>query len=680
MKRTPAPAESAERSLVRAYCRERGIPDEASDECALEGLSASETGAISSTFSPVVSMRIPYFGIDGERTSFFRVRYLGDHPSWRGLVAKPQRYAQVPGSLNEVYLPPVLDWADVAREPATPLILTEGEMKALAACVRGVPTIGLGGVDVWRSARRGVALLPPLEDFVWARRKVAVLFDSDAVLNPNVLRAQRQLAEVLAAKGALVTIASLPPGMDGSKVGLDDYLLTHSNENLAALIDSAPAWDEARRLWELNEEVAYVRTPGIVLERDTGDLISWKDFVSHKYANRAYMEQKTGSNGNVTLVRKPLADRWVKWEARSELRRITYAPGKPEIHENQWNMWKGLGVTPVPGHVMPWTRLIDHIFGADTAAKEWFLKWCAYPLQHPGTKLYQSVVMWGTRQGTGKTLIGYTLKRIYGPNAIEIKDTDLRGTFNDWAENKQFIVGDEVTGSDKRADADKLKGLITQDSMRVNKKFLPPFSIPDCINYFFTSNHPDAFFMDDDDRRCFIVNVEVDPLPDAFYKEYDAWYKGMGASYLLDYLLQLDLTGFDPRAPAYRTDARQDMIQHARSDVSSWVHALIEDPTTHLAILGRDIAEGCDLFTSAQLLAAYRHANDSRGNNVTANGLGRELRRCGIIQVCKGQALRTLRGWVRLYALRKIDDWRGAGRAACEEHYNTFFPAAPTRF
>ena len=211
----------------------------------------------------------------------------------------------------------------------------------------------------------------------------------------------------------------------------------------------------------------------------------------------------------------------------------------------------------------------------------------------------------------------------------------------------------------------------------MNKKFLPSFTIPDCINYFFTSNHPDAFFMDDDDRRSLVVNVEVDPLPDAFYREYDAWYKGMGASYLLEYLLHLDLAGFDPHAQAFRTAAREDMIVHARSDLSSWVHMLIEDPETHLQVLGRSIAQGCDLFTSAQLLAAYRHGNDSRGNNVTANGLGRELRRCGIARVCGGQALRTHHGWARLYAVR--NDWRQATRVVCEEHYNRFFPAAPMR-
>jgi hypothetical protein len=105
LKRTPAPAPTVAVSLVRAYCRERGIPDEAADECLLEGLSASETRALGSSFSPVVSMRIPYFGLDGARTTFYRVRYLEEPPGWAKLVEKPQRFAQAQGTLNEVYLP-----------------------------------------------------------------------------------------------------------------------------------------------------------------------------------------------------------------------------------------------------------------------------------------------------------------------------------------------------------------------------------------------------------------------------------------------------------------------------------------------------------------------------------------------------------------------------------------------
>jgi hypothetical protein len=87
---------------------------------------------------------------------------------------------------------------------------------------------------------------------------------------------------------------------------------------------------------------------------------------------------------------------------------------------------------------------------------------------------------------------------IYGHNFIKIKSKDLYDTW--WAENRQFVLGDEISGSDKRAEADMMKAMITQEEVNINIKYIPQFSIPDCVNYYFTSNHADALFLEDEDR------------------------------------------------------------------------------------------------------------------------------------------------------------------------------------
>jgi hypothetical protein len=161
--------------------------------------------------------------------------------------------------------------------------------------------------------------------------------------------------------------------------------------------------------------------------------------------------------------------------------------------------------------------------GLDKAAKEWFFDWCAYPLQNPGVKMFSAVVIHGVVQGTGKTLVGETLGRIYGDNYKEIKDDDLESTY--WAENKQFIMGDEISGRDNRQYANALKRLITQKTVTINIKFIPQYDVPDCINYLFTSQHPDAFFLSRT-RTGVISSTEVtadEPLPMSFYNSYSAW-------------------------------------------------------------------------------------------------------------------------------------------------------------
>jgi hypothetical protein len=213
--------------------------------------------------------------------------------------------------------------------------------------------------------------------------------------------------------------------------------------------------------------------------------------------------------------------------------------------------------------------------------------------------------------------------------------------------------------------------------MRINRKYLPIYTVPDCINYFFTSNHPDAFFLDDHDRRFFVHEVTVEPLGPEFYDEYDKWYRGDGAAALFDYFLNMDFAGFNPSAPAMKTEAREDMVFHVRSDLSSWVHGLIEDPESYLSPLGRGVAEKCDLFSSQQLLTCYKYQADNHGNNATANGLGRELRRCSISQVLHGRPCRTSQGLQRLYAVRNREKWKEATHQHVVEHFNAHFPAMP---
>jgi Domain of unknown function (DUF3854) len=340
-------------ALARAKWESSGLTEESSRILGLTALDGELTAAMGEEFQPVAALHIPYFNTAGRKTNFYRLRYLEGLPGFSGMLAKPQRYAQAKGSLVEAYFPPLVNWREIAEDPERSVIVTEGELKAAAATQRGFPTIGLGGVDSWRATKRGISFLPSLEEVNWVRRLVYVVFDSDAAMNPQVVRAQRQLSEALTGHGAFVSIVALPPNGD-VKVGLDDYLLTHSEDQLKELLHSGLPWDESNRLWELNEEILYVRNPGMVVVRDSGDKIGWRDFTAHRYANRHYFEQKLRADGTVTLIRKPLSNRWLEWEGRAELAGITYSPGEPPITEDKWNDWTGWGVEPKAGDVTPW--------------------------------------------------------------------------------------------------------------------------------------------------------------------------------------------------------------------------------------------------------------------------------------------------------------------------------------
>lgn len=609
---------------------------------------------------PAGGFVIPYYDPAQNYTGFFRFRYL-EQPRLTGFAAiaarKEMRYTQPPALKPRVYFSPLYPWPAYFARPAAerPLYITEGELKANCACKNTFPTIALGGVWNFRSARANEPLIPDLGDMDLKDVVVYIVYDSDAVTNPEVLKAENALARELLKRGAVPKVIRLPNTGRLKKTGLDDYLVVRGRNSFDKLTAKAEEWEASRALHEFNEEYLFLRESATVMDLQQRHRWTASTAVNSVLRNRKFTVTEIRKKESV-LVEKRTADEWLQWEGRTELETITYRPGEPSVVDRMWNGWRGWGLTEdqvKAGDVGPWKALLDFVFsGHDPLHRKWFEQWLAYPLQHPGFKLFTATLLWGL-PGTGKTLVGHTMARIYGENYTEVNERELHASFNEWAEYKQFALGDEITGGDKRGVADYLKGLITQKFLRINPKHIKPYTVPDCINWLFTSNHCDAFFVDDDDRRYFIIEIKNSPRPREFYMKYDEWYKSTaGAGALFHHLLHLPLKGFDPMGPAPRTRSREEMISDGRSDVGSWCAQLRTDPDAVLKVAGGPPLSR-KLWTTVELYALYDPIGRSR---VTPNGLSRELKRAGFRKALDGEPLRTSRGLVKLWVIRRADE------------------------
>lgn len=645
----------------------------------LEFLSGEQTQKLHPAFKPLCALKINYFDhLDKPLTDwpqgkpFYRIRYLELPTDFQSLTdKKPVRYVQEPNTAPCAYFPRLIEWEEHIKDPNKPMILTEGELKALKACQEGFPTIGLGGVYNWRAHKLGLTWLPSLEPVVWQRRNVYICYDSDYRTNVMVCVALQELAEELHRRGAFVHVVSLPDVAGLDKVGLDDFLVQAGGagrSQLAKLLHEAEPLGLTKTLYSFNDEFVYVQDPGLIINQQTRTKTAPGAFKDHLKATESYQERELKKDGVVSYKAVSAAGAWLRWPLRKEVHKLTYQPGAERFITNSpalYNTWQGWGVRPQAGDHQPFLDLLEHIFtNAEPEAKEWFLRWCAYPLKYPGSKMFSSVVLHGIRHGTGKSFIGYTLGKIYGENFTEINQADLHSGFNEWAESRQFVMGDDISGSNKRQDADLLKKLITQQKIRINAKYVPSYTVPDCINYFFTANHPDSFFLEDDDRRFFIHEVQVGPMEQAFYKEYELWLDTGGAAAVFAYLQKLDLGDFDPSAPAFRTSAKDRMIANVQSDLATWVRGLMSNADYVLRVGEVPITK--DLFTSKELLAIY---NPSGAGNLTANGVSRELARAGVSQVCRGMPIKLKDGSQgRYYAVRNATSWVGKQPKECAAH------------
>lgn len=644
----------------------------------LKALTASQVHALSPKFHAAGALQIPYFDLHGRPTKFYRVRYLEKLPGVAGLVEKPQRYDQLP-IMQEVYYPPLLksSWSAIAKDPKVSVAITEGELKAACACAHGVPMMALGGVYSFMSGKRSLDLLPSMKEFNWSERQAYIVFDNDVSTKPEVLRAQIILSQRLLALGARISFISIPPGPEK---GVDDFIVKFGAAAFAGLIERADPFLEAQALWELNSEATYIKKINVVIELETGLIMDPESFKRHRYVDRFYMksvERGTGKNKHVVLEQEPLAPRWMEWAHKSKLWDLTYEPGQSRIYKNSWNAWTGWGVTPKKGDVRPWTWLLDFLFANDPRARKYFEQWCAYPIQHPGAKLFTACVLWSRVKRLGKSMVGLALSKIYGENSRFVESRELKANFNSWAKNRQLVIGEEITAGEARVDADYLKYIITHPSFTIRDLYTPAYDIPNHTNFLFLSNHPDAMFLEDGDQRYLIHGInQPEPAERKKYEWCDKWLHGEGPSHLMDHFLRMNLKGFNPREHAPATASKYEMITHSKSDLGLWVQRLQDDPITALKPLSRgtasEIAAKCDLFTAEQLYHAFDPELRGRGRSSVA-AMGRALAAAGLRQLNGGVPVGTATGIHRLYAVRNVVTWDTATRKEIRVHYDSFF-------
>ena len=176
----------------------------------------------------------------GRFTGFYRDRLLSEDP----------KYLAPPRSRPRLYVPQMRlpdgmktnlregctrSVRRLVNTPDYPMILVEGELKALAAMnTVGLSMLVVGVGGAWSWSYRGV-LLKDFDRVALKDREVYIVFDSDAAEKEQVAEARARLAVVLQRRGANVKIVDLPMAIGGAKVGFDDWVQMAGGTLLAKL-------------------------------------------------------------------------------------------------------------------------------------------------------------------------------------------------------------------------------------------------------------------------------------------------------------------------------------------------------------------------------------------------------------------------------------------------------------
>lgn len=691
-----------------------GIDEEEAKHRGLEVKSEREV----EDFIPITSrgqvkaaIPIPYWNWDGEPLIHRTVKTNGGHFIRLRMVYKPgqfgtttdnlAKYAQEKGTDPLLYVPkpPVggflLDedpkaegytWRDIIEDTSETIVITEGEMKAATACAYHIPTIALGGVWSWRSLKKGVTFLEQLTEIDWKQRRVILLFDSDVAIKKDVAMALNELAEMLWHKGARVFVAHLPQAIiddDGKilkqdKIGLDDFINIAGLEPLIDIMAQAPPMTAVSQLFELNKTLCFVRSLGTVYNRESA-VIYQAASLERSFANVEHQIIKyDGVDGNGDPLfkgkRANIMHEWLSWPLRMTVEDLTYEPGQdeyltdPATRKSLVNVWRGWGCNPKPGDTKLFDELVEWMLQAHTPEeRKWFWQWMAYPVQHPGAKLNSAVICQGP-QGSGKTFIGTCLGKIYGTNYTKATQQMLQNDFNGFMHGKQFVLADEISGTgsaEHRRVADQLKGWVTDETIMINRKNKEQYELPNHCNFLFTTNHLDAFYLELDDRRYFIIEMP-EKREQEFYDKLVAWRDSAeGPAALMARLMEIDLEGFNPSAEAPYTHHKVTMRREALTSLGEWLQDTFFDGP--IVCGGAEVH--ADLWTADQIKTWYEAAT---GAKTSHKYVGQDLARLGAKRVNNGTQIKNITPTIkkaRLWAVRNQLKWLNADLDQIRAHF-----------
>jgi hypothetical protein len=254
---------------------------------------------------------------------------------------------------------------------------------------------------------------------------------------------------------------------------------------------------------------------------------------------------------------------------------MTWAPGEPElilgrhIAEGGWIERNGVAcfnlyraptiIRGDAGKAGPWLDHIRRVFPEDA---DHIIHWLAHRVQHPEVKINHALVLGGA-QGIGKDTVLEPVKHAVGSwNFCEISPQQLLGRFNGYIKSVILRVSEarDLGDIDRYALYEHLKvyAAAPPDVLRCDEKNLREHSVLNCTGVIMTTNHKlDGIYVPADDRRHFVAwsNLTKEDFEGNYWNKLYRWYENGGIGHVAAYLANLDLSGFDPKAPPKKTEA-----------------------------------------------------------------------------------------------------------------------------
>jgi hypothetical protein len=325
-----------------------------------------------------------------------------------------------------------------------------------------------------------------------------------------------------------------------------------------------------------------------------------------------------------------LADTWLRHRRGRQYDRLVYSmPGSlVPAGDRDYNGWQGFTVAPKAGS---WALNRQHLFeiicGGNDEAFVWVMNWLAALVQRPGRHAWTAIVMRGGH-GIGKGhFADKMIGRLFGPQQyIHILGSgQLTAEFNEHLSGKALIFADESTwGGDPRAAA-KLKGMVTEDTTPINRKFLKMIDEPSALHIIIASNNDWPIPIESGDRRFTLLDVsDVRKQDQEYFGALLAELEHGGRAAMLAELLEHEIDDRMLRTPL-SNEAKAQVAVLSMKAIEHWWYELLSRGTVVDGIWPDQILKR-DLHASYMAFLDHHH-KQSRERRATETELGMFLKK-----------------------------------------------------
>jgi hypothetical protein len=239
----------------------------------------------------------------------------------------------------------------------------------------------------------------------------------------------------------------------------------------------------------------------------------------------------------------------------------------------------------------------------------------------------------------------------------------LTGRFNEHLSGKVLVFADESTWGGDPAAADKLKGMVTESTVPIERKFLPLVEEPSALHIVVASNNEWPIAIAMDDRRFMVLDVAAtERQNDQYFAPMREELSEGGLAAMLHDLLAHPLDEHALRHPPSSKGKREVMLQSLKPIERWWVEMLFK---------GRMEDDWPEDIQKAQLHQDYlnfleRHRHDNRTRRATETELGMFLKKFTPMREQRRLPVAGKASPVAFWSLPSLEECRAFWAKACE--------------